>query len=55
MPKPCFCFYFDFGMAFGAIMFAVATGTTIFCSLARQYRPLLSLSFFDVYGWTAPK
>jgi hypothetical protein len=28
----------------------VATGTTISCSLGRQYRQVLSLSFLDVYG-----
>jgi hypothetical protein len=49
MPKECFCFNFCFGTACGAIMFAVAIGTTISCSLARQYRPVFSLSFLDVY------
>ena len=37
-------------LSMGAIMFAVATGTTMFCSLDRQYVPVLSLSFYDVYG-----
>ncbi len=56
MAKQCFCFEFEFGIgtAFGAIMLAVATGTTISCSLARQYK-VIGLFFFDVYGWTAPK
>jgi hypothetical protein len=40
---------FCFGTAYHAIMFVVATGTTISCSLGRQYRPVLSLSFLDVY------
>jgi hypothetical protein len=41
--KQCFCFDFAFGTAFGAIMLAVATGTTISCSLARQYGPVIGL------------
>jgi hypothetical protein len=28
-------------------MFAIATGTTIICSLGRQYGTMLSLSFLD--------
>jgi hypothetical protein len=39
-----------FGTACGAIMVEVANGTTISCSLGRQYWPVLSLSFLDVYG-----
>jgi hypothetical protein len=31
-------------------MFAAASGTTISCSLGRQYGPVLSLSFLDDYG-----
>jgi hypothetical protein len=31
-------------------MFAMTIGTTISCSLDRQYGPVLSLSFFDIYG-----
>ncbi len=31
-------------------MFAMATGTTISCSLRRWYVPVLSLSFLDVYA-----
>ncbi len=46
-------FDFCFGTACGAIMFAVATGTTFSCSLGRLYRPVLSLSFLDVYGLRA--
>jgi hypothetical protein len=34
--------------------FAVATGTTISCSLGRQYGPVFSPSFLDVYD-TAPE
>jgi len=46
MPSECFCFAFFFGTACGAIMFAVALGTNISCSLGRQYRPVFSsLSF----------
>jgi hypothetical protein len=46
----CFCFDFCFGTLYGAIVAAVDTGTTISCSLGRQYGPLLSLFFLDVYG-----
>ncbi len=35
---------------YGAIMFEVAASTTISCNLGRLYRPVLSLSIFDVYG-----
>jgi hypothetical protein len=41
-------FYFSFGRNW-AIMFAVATGTTISCNLRIQYKPVLSLPFLDVY------
>ncbi len=30
-------------------MFAKVTGTAISCSLGRQYKPILSLSFLDIY------
>jgi hypothetical protein len=42
----CFCF----GTACSSIIFAVAIVTTISCSLGRWYGPMLSISFFDVYG-----
>jgi hypothetical protein len=45
-----FLYDFCFGTAFGAIMFAVVTGTTISCSLGRWYGPVRGLSFLDVYG-----
>ncbi len=48
-----FLFCFFFGTACSAILFAVATGTTISSSLGRQYGPVLSLSFLDVYGFTS--
>ncbi len=32
-------------------MCAVATGKTISCCLGKQYRPMLSLSFLDVYAY----
>jgi hypothetical protein len=41
---------FLFGTVCGATMFALATGTTISCSMNRHYGPMLSLSFFGVYG-----
>ncbi len=44
-----FLFLFCFGTC-GAIMIAVSTGTTISCSLGRQYRPMLGLSFLFVYA-----
>jgi hypothetical protein len=53
MARECFCFDFCFGASCGAIMFAVATGTNISSSLGRQDRPVLSLSFLDVYGTTS--
>jgi hypothetical protein len=34
--------------------FAVATGTTISGSLGRQYGPVFSLSFLDVYASNLP-
>jgi hypothetical protein len=45
-----FLFWFCFGTSGGAIMFAVATGTTITCIMGKQNRPVLCLSLFDVYG-----
>ncbi len=33
----CLCFDFCFGTASGAIMFAMAIGTTISCDMDRQY------------------
>jgi hypothetical protein len=33
-----------------APFFAVATGTSISCSLGRRYGPVFSLTFIDVYG-----
>ncbi len=33
------------------IMFLVATGTNMSCSLGRQYKPVLSQFFLDVYGY----
>jgi len=44
--KMCFCFF----TACGAIMFAVAMGTTISFCHGSQYGPVLNLYFFDVYG-----
>ncbi len=45
-------FLFDFTLVQheAQIMLAVATDTTISCSLDRQYRLVFSLSFIDVYG-----
>jgi hypothetical protein len=40
------------GTACSAVMFAVATDTTISCTLYRQYGPVLSLSSLDVYGYS---
>jgi hypothetical protein len=40
---------FSFGAACGAVMFAVATDTTISCCLGRQYGPLFRPSFLDAY------
>jgi hypothetical protein len=45
-----FLLVFWFGTACNDIMFAVAIGATISCSLGRQYKPMLSLSFLDVCG-----
>ncbi len=45
-----FLFQFFFDTACGAIMFAVATGTTISCNLGKQYTSFINLSFSDVYG-----
>jgi hypothetical protein len=45
-----FVFIFALVEHVGTIMFAGATGTTISSSLGRQYRPVLSLSFSDIYG-----
>jgi hypothetical protein len=44
-----FLFCFCFGRECGAIMFLMVTGATISRILGRQYRAVLSLSFFDVY------
>jgi len=43
-------FFFCFGTACPAIIFAVVTCTTISCNLSRWYQPMISLHFFDVYG-----
>ncbi len=43
MPLQCF----SFGTAYSAIMFAVATDTTISCN---RYSSVISLSFLDAYG-----
>jgi len=40
IPRECYCFDFCFGTACDAIMFVVAIGTTISCSLGRHYRPI---------------
>jgi hypothetical protein len=53
MIRQCFCFDFCFGKACGTIMFAVATGATISCSLGRQYGPVPSLSFLDIHVYMA--
>jgi hypothetical protein len=50
-PIGMFLFSFSFGTACGAIVFAVATGTTISRSLRRGYIQVLGLSFFDVNAW----
>jgi hypothetical protein len=39
------------GTVCGTKMFAVATDTTTSCCLTRQYKPVLSLSFLDVYEY----
>ncbi len=41
--------FFCFGTNCGAIVFAVATDTTISCSLGRKYSLVLKLFFFDIY------
>jgi hypothetical protein len=44
-----FLFWFLIWYSMWHRYFAVATGTTISCSLGRQYRPVFSLSILDVY------
>jgi hypothetical protein len=44
-----------FGTGCGAVMFAVATGTTIPCSQTRRTRPVLSLSTFDSFALNSLK
>ncbi len=46
-----FLFLSWFCTACVAIMFAMAIGTTISCSLGRRYRPVLGLSLSDVYDY----
>ncbi len=41
---------FLFGRESGAITFVVGSSLTISCSLGKQYKTVLHLSFFDVYG-----
>jgi hypothetical protein len=43
------CFFLDFGTTYSAIMFAVAIGTTVSCSLGKQYEQMISPDYFDVY------
>ncbi len=43
-------YLFFFGTACGTNIFPVATSATIFWSLGWWYVPVLSLSFFDIYG-----
>ncbi len=45
-----FRFRFLLWYSSSAIMLVLATVTYISCSLGKQYRPVLSLSFLDVYG-----
>jgi len=45
-----FVFIFALVQHVGVIVFAGATCTTISSSLGRRNRPVLSLSFLDVYG-----
>ncbi len=45
-----FSFWFCHGAVCGTIMFAVATGTTISCSLGRHYGTELKTSSLDVYA-----
>jgi hypothetical protein len=47
MAMPWECFVFTGYM--GTIIFAVATDTTISCSLGRKYSLVLKLFFFDIY------
>jgi hypothetical protein len=44
---------FLLGTKCGAIIFALATDTTISFHLGKQYEPLFCQSFLDVYGDTA--
>ncbi len=48
--KGMFWFWFLIFVQHVASLFAVATGTTISCSLGRQYGPVFSLSFLNIYG-----
>ncbi len=48
--KGMFWFWFLIFVQHVASLFAVATGTTISFGLCRQYRPVFSLSFLNVYG-----
>jgi hypothetical protein len=41
---------FSVGRESGAITFVVGSSLTISCSLGKQYKTVLHLSFFDVYG-----
>ncbi len=43
------CSVYPSQMSMSAIIFAVATGTTISHSLGRQYRPMFSVFFLDIY------
>ena len=45
MPSKCFCFDF---------WFCTACGTSISCSLGRQYWPVFSLSFLNVFAFYFP-
>jgi hypothetical protein len=49
MSKECFSIDFCIGSAYDKI-FAVATGTTISCSLGKHYGPVFSLSSLGVYA-----
>jgi hypothetical protein len=50
MPLNSFCF----GTVCGAIIFAVAIDTTIYCHLGRRYGPLFRLFSLDVYEKNKP-